>query len=423
MTTTAPDSAAPLRRNRDFQLLMVGNTLNGIGSRMSGLAFPLLTLWLTHSPVLVGVVGASVVGGMVLMGIPAGALVDRWNRKTTMIWSALVAAASYGTVVLAYDAGHLFVIHLVVAGVIVGAAEAIFGPADTAATKSVVPPADLATAMSAVQGRQGVTGLVGPPLGGVLFAISRALPILADVASYVLAAIAAALIRTPLPATHEGEHAEPMMSAMRAGFRHVWRNEVLRPTVVIASGLNFAANGFMIVLIIVLQRRHVAPGLIGGTETAMAVAMIVGSILSGWLLRRMRAGLVSLLGMTVLGLGLTAVAGVHSLVLIMLVLGLTWLMLPAVNAGFLTYVMLITPDSMQGRVQSALMTMVMSTTPLAPVAGGALVQLIGGEATMAVFGGLVLACALLALTVRPLREMPLLSEVTPAGAAVEPALP
>ena len=71
--TTSDDAGrSRLWRNRDFQLLMLGNTLNGIGSRMSGLAFPLLALWLTGSAPLAGLVGGAVIAGMVAAGIPAG---------------------------------------------------------------------------------------------------------------------------------------------------------------------------------------------------------------------------------------------------------------------------------------------------------------------------------------------------------------
>ncbi|MGN6414434.1 hypothetical protein [Flexivirga sp.] len=84
--------------------------------------------------------------------------------------------------------------------------------------------------MSAIQGRQGVTGLVDPPLGGLPFSVSRSLPVLADVVSYLGAAVAALLVRTPLPAPPpDGDAHEPPVRAMRSGLRFAWRHEVLRP--------------------------------------------------------------------------------------------------------------------------------------------------------------------------------------------------
>lgn len=410
-----------LWRNRDFELLMVGNTLNGIGSRVSGLAFPLLALWLTGNAALAGLVGGAVVAGLVVAGVPAGAFVDRWNRRATMVWSALAAAATYATVVLAYAADALTITQLVIAGVVVGAAEAFFTPADTLATKTVVPAEDLSTAMSAMQGRQGVTGLVGPPLGGLLFSISRSLPVLADVASYLISAAAALLVRTPLPAPPpEGDTHEPPLQAMRSGLRFVWRHEVLRPVMVIATLINFAGTGFMLVLIVVLQQRGVRPAGIGLAETAIAVATIVGAVAAGSILKKVAAGRVLMGGAVLLGASLVACAFVHSYPLVLALLVVGFLLTPALNAGFMTYVMLITPETMQGRVQSALMTCVLAMSPLAPAMGGLFVEWWGGEPAMVGLGALLLVVASLIVLVGPLRRMPLLADVEPADTAPAP---
>ncbi|MBB2892504.1 MFS transporter [Flexivirga oryzae] len=410
-----------LWRNRDFQLLVVGNTLNGIGSRMSGLAFPLLALWMTHSAALAGLVGGAVVAGLVVAGLPAGAFVDRWNRRQAMVWSALVAAAAYATVVVAYAADLLTIAHLVVAGVVVGAAESVFGPADTLATKAVVPAPDLSTAMSAVEGRQGVTGLIGPPLGGLLFSVSRSLPVLADVVSYVVSAAAALLVRTPLPAPRpEGGEHEPPLQAMRSGLKFVWRHEVLRPVVVVATLLNFAVNGFLLVLIVVLQERGVRPVGIGLAETAIAVATIVGALLSAIVLKKLAAGRALIVGTVLLGTCLVACAFVHSYPVLLVLLAVGFLLIPAVNAGFMTYVMLITPEAMQGRVQSALMTTLMAMSPLAPVVGGLFVEWWNGEVSLVVLGGLALLSALVVGLVGPLRRMPLLADVPPVDQGPQP---
>lgn len=419
------DSQRPaLWRNRDFQLLMVGNTLNGIGSRMSGLAFPLLALWMTNNAALAGLVGGSVVAGLVVAGVPAGTFVDRWNRRSAMVWSALGAAATYATVVAAYAAGALTITQLVIAGFVVGGAEAVFGPADTLATKAVVPPQDLSTAMSVVEGRQGVTGLIGPPLGGLLFAVSRSLPVLADVVSYAVSAVAALLVRTPLPAPPpEGDEHEPPLRAMRSGLKFVWRHEVLRPVVVIATLVNFAVSGFMLVLIVVLRDRHVAPAGIGLAETAIAVATIGGAVASGAILKKVAAGRVLIVGSIVLGACLVACAFVRSYPLVLALLIVGFLLTPALNAGFMTYVMLITPETMQGRVQSALMTCVLAMSPLAPAVGGLLVEWWGGEPALVSLGALLLVVASLIVLVGPLRRMPLLADVSPVDATAGTAEP
>ena len=80
-----PDKPTPLRRNRDFILLSSGQVVSAIGTRVTGVAFPLLVLALTHSPAKAGIVGFAQTLPFLLFYLPAGALVDRWNRKRVML--------------------------------------------------------------------------------------------------------------------------------------------------------------------------------------------------------------------------------------------------------------------------------------------------------------------------------------------------
>src|SRR5438270_7762569 len=77
--------SSSLRRNRDFLLLFGGQAVSAIGSQVSQLAFPLLILAVTGSPAQAGFLGAVRGLAYVLFGLPAGAFVDRWDRKRVMI--------------------------------------------------------------------------------------------------------------------------------------------------------------------------------------------------------------------------------------------------------------------------------------------------------------------------------------------------
>src|ERR1700730_15056764 len=84
-TPTAPILSVSLWRNRDFLLLWGGQVVSAIGSQVSLLAFPWLILAITGSPAQAGVIAAIRTLPYILFGLPAGALVDRWNRKQVMI--------------------------------------------------------------------------------------------------------------------------------------------------------------------------------------------------------------------------------------------------------------------------------------------------------------------------------------------------
>src|SRR5438067_2202096 len=80
-----PQRLAPLWRNRDYMLLWSGQTISSLGSGVSGIVFPLLILAITHSAAAAGIAGALNTLPYVLFSLPAGALVDRWDRKRVMI--------------------------------------------------------------------------------------------------------------------------------------------------------------------------------------------------------------------------------------------------------------------------------------------------------------------------------------------------
>src|SRR6266700_3259521 len=93
-----PDTAVrpglvPLRRNSSFHMLWIGQLLSDTGSEMGLIAYPLLILALTRSPVLAGVVGTAREIALICLQLPAGALSDRFDRRLTMIACDTVRAA------------------------------------------------------------------------------------------------------------------------------------------------------------------------------------------------------------------------------------------------------------------------------------------------------------------------------------------
>src|SRR5579863_2777914 len=102
----------PLWRNRDYMLLWSGQMVSSVGTRVSQLAFPLLVLALTHSPAQAGLIAALRGLPYALFILPAGALVDRWNRKRVMILCDTGRALALGSIPVALLLGHLSLIQL-----------------------------------------------------------------------------------------------------------------------------------------------------------------------------------------------------------------------------------------------------------------------------------------------------------------------
>src|SRR4051794_37133192 len=159
----------PLWKNRDYLLLWCGQTISVIGTQVSQLAFPLLVLGLTHSPAQAEFVAAARSVPWLLFALPAGALVDRWDRKRTMILCSAGSALALASIAVAFALGALTIAQIVVVSFVEGTLELIFGLAETSILPQVVPKEQLPTAIAQHQAQFAVGTLIGPPLGGTLY--------------------------------------------------------------------------------------------------------------------------------------------------------------------------------------------------------------------------------------------------------------
>src|SRR6266581_8831439 len=185
----------PLRRNLNYMLLWSGQMVSSIGTRVSMLAFPLFVLAITHSPAQAGLIGA--VRGLpyALFILPAGALVDRWNRKRVMILCDIGRAIALGSIPVALFLGHLTIAQLYIVSLVEGTLFTFFGLAETACLPQVVSKEQLPTAAAQGMVIDSVSGLIGPSLGGVLYSIGRAIPFLTDAISYEASVLSLFLIK------------------------------------------------------------------------------------------------------------------------------------------------------------------------------------------------------------------------------------
>ncbi|MGH3944631.1 MAG: MFS transporter, partial [Pseudonocardiaceae bacterium] len=110
----------PLSRNRNYQLLWISQVLSGVGLSASVIAFPLLVLALTGSAAASGLVLGAIAAGQLIAGLPAGALVDRWDRKAIMLSCEAIQVIVAASLVAALWWDVAQVAHLVVVAVVMG---------------------------------------------------------------------------------------------------------------------------------------------------------------------------------------------------------------------------------------------------------------------------------------------------------------
>src|SRR5262249_26788911 len=142
---------AGLRHNREYVRYRAGRVISILGSQLSGLALPLLVLALGGSVLQVGVLSSSALVTRLVSQLPAGYLADRFGRRELMIITDLVRVIAYGSIPLAAALGRPAYAQLLVIVIVDGAGSAVFSAAATAALRDLVPPEQIARAVSQTQ--------------------------------------------------------------------------------------------------------------------------------------------------------------------------------------------------------------------------------------------------------------------------------
>ena len=191
-----------------------------------------------------------------VVGLPAGAWIDRADARRVMIVADLGAAASIGSVPVAWAMGVLTLPHLVVAALGVGTASVFLRAAYLPLLPRVVRPADLATANARLLGTESAMQVVGPGLGGALVAVvSAAYAVVVDALSFVVSALCLHLMdRRRLVPPSPPERREPLRREVATGIRVVARDPYLRFFTLQGGASNFALTGYSALLVLFLVR-------------------------------------------------------------------------------------------------------------------------------------------------------------------------
>lgn len=392
----------PLWRNRDFTLLWSSQVISTVGTRVTSVAYPLLVLLLTGSPALAGVVGFAQTLPFLLLYLPGGAWVDRWDRRRTMVACEIGRTVALGSIAVTAVIGGVHAVtiaQLAAVAFVEGSLFVLFDLSEGAALPRLVPSGQLPTAVAWNQARTQGADLVGQPLGGLLFAIAPALPFAVDSVSYLVSGGAVAAIRTRL----QGERAatvDRLRSRIAEGVRFVRRSAFLRETVVIVGWINLVFNGSFLVVIVRAQRLGGSPGQIGLMLAAFGAGGILGALAAPAIQRRL-SGRVVLVAIAWLWTGLGVVlAFAPSLVwLAVLVFALNLFGAPY-NVVIAARMYQLVPEQIFGRVRSVGRIVAWGTIPIGTLLGGVLAERLGAAPALLVFGLAMIPVAI-ASTVSP----------------------
>jgi MFS family permease len=390
-------TSTPLRRNRDFQLMWIGGMLAGLGSVIGTFALPLLVLQETGSAAKAGLVGSVSAATLLIVIIPAGAVADAVERRRLMMGCQLVGTAIAVGLSVTVLGGHPALMPILIATAVIAVLGSLYTPAATALLRAAVPADQLGLALSRLQARTAAVQIAGPLAGGVLFALSPALPLTIR-AGALLASVACLLAvrarSVPAP-TADG----PLtLSHLTGGLRFVWRQRYLRVILIVfGAGLSSAFSAVMLVALTTSVQSDPSGRSSGVLLASTAAGSLVGALLAPRLRPPDRPHRVLVLTCWT-SAAIVPVLAVFDVPLVMgALLGVVMLIAAVGHVAFEVEVVRLVPGDLIGRAEAAMIFISMAAGPVGPLTGGLLIDRFG-HAVAFLMLGIVIAVLATVLT-------------------------
>jgi predicted MFS family arabinose efflux permease len=366
-------------------LLLGGQLVSWLGTEITTIALPLVVLALTDSPAKAG--SAAAIRGLayILWAIPAGALVDRWDRRKVMVISNLGSGLAVGSIALALKLDNLSVIWLYIACAVEGSFFVFANLVRLAVLPKVVSEAQFPAASAQMNTAGQSSMLAGPPLGGFLFqTLGGFVTFLADSISYFVNAISVFFINIPLKPETVAER-KALHHEVRAAASWYRTQPVMRFLNIMTAGRVATDAGLYLLIVVLAKQHHASSFSIGLIFAVSAAGGIMGSMISAkvharFQLRQLLVG-VSLTSAVIFGL--FAFAG--NIFALALIAAVYYAVDPLFHLTTYTYSAKLIPDDMRGRVSSFTRLQVLAAHSLGFFISGLTLQYLGSSWTIGLF--------------------------------------
>ncbi len=310
MTVTAatPAAASPDRLPNAYWRQWIASGISNLGDGVNAAALPLLALSLTSDPRLIAGVTFTAFVPWLVISLPAGVMVDRYNRQTLMVTTNVIRAALMTGLAITAGTGTLriWLLYLLLIGI--GICEVIFDSTAQAFLPAIVPSDQLPRANGRLYAAETIANnFLGQPFGAVLFAFAVGLPFGIDAFSFALAAVFVATIRVRPVA---GRAAAATAAATRTfrsdiaeSLRWLWRRPLLRTMALLLGIVNMAGTfGVSIFVKFATQTLHVSKSWYGALLALMALGAVLGGFVGDRVVQKFGRSLALRLSYLVFGL-------------------------------------------------------------------------------------------------------------------------
>jgi MFS family permease len=382
-------------RNRNFAMLWLAQVVSAAGDTFSFLA---LTIRIDsfysdpgESARALGMVLIAYALPVLLLGIFAGTLVDRWDRKWVMVGSDLarvLLAPAYLLVRSPADLPLAFVAAFAMASFSV-----FFYPARTALLPNIVKDEELMTANGWMQVGQTVARLAGPILAGIVVGLwGTSVAFLVDSASFLLSGLfVLGIVGVTTRVIKEAEAKQSAFAELREGVRFATTSRLLQG-ITMGIGVAMLGLGAVNVLFVPFLRHafNVRPEALGGVQAAQGAGMMIGALAMGGLGKRISPLTVSVIALVILGLGIGLFGLAPAYVFTVVLMPFIGVTIPPINAALSTMLQRGVPRDMLGRAGSVMDMAITLTNLISMGAAGWLGSLIGLRETFLLGGALII---------------------------------
>jgi MFS family permease len=383
---------------------MTGSCVSMLGSRITAIAYPLLALYLTNSPTVAGLVAFTATAPYIVVYMPAGALVDRWDPRRTLLVceSGRGAAIAIFTVTLA--AGRLSVFQLVAAVLVEKTLEIFSTLADQRYIRSLVPPDQASSAQASVEVRAHTVMLAGRPIGGLLFSLAPILPFFADALSFAVSVSTIARLTSnrvvaarSVPVSWRPQ-LKQLENDISTGLKWMLRDRYARASMTLSAGATLIAQALIMIVLAEAHTSRLSSFTVGLVLAASGAGGVLGSVAASRLPRPPKASLILVQMLAWAGtFAVLAASGGRSLLCLAIVMAALSVTGALGNIEIGTYLVRNVDENMLARVTSIGRLMTFSAVGGGPVLGGGLIQWYGAQHAVRVLFMMTLALALLAM--------------------------
>ncbi|MEK2495352.1 MFS transporter [Kitasatospora purpeofusca] len=404
-------------RQRNFRAMWSAHTVSQFGTQITFFVVPVLALTtLSASTGQLGLISALETLPFLLFGLPAGALLDRWDRRRVMVVADIGRAAAIALLPIGHLTGLLSIPLLCAVGFAVGLCTVFFDIADQAFLPTVVSREQTADGNSRLEFSRSAAELAGPSLGGLLLqSVAAPLILVVNAVSYLVSALLLGLVRLPRVEAAPPREKTRMRTQIAEGLRFVLRHRTLRALALATGTSNLVGLGGALGVVLTafaLRDLGLSPGELGLALTVGNCGALLGAVLCGRLVELAGLGRVLIAAKSMSGVAVLVLATAAPTRAVPTLIATTGIMACGITVYNIAQVSLrqaVTPTNMLARMNASVRFAVWGTLPVGATAGGYLASAVGTRRTLWLIAGIgLLSCLplLLSREVRALRIFP-----------------